>query len=272
MKKIFCLVFVLSLLSVMAYAGSPVLDGTLDASAGYTLLASTTASAATGFGSACDCSGIWYTYDSNSIYIFVQGAVDVTATNGILVCIGNPTLSGASIGQALGLTANSGNAVFSNPGSGSAWAMDFVVQMGIYGNCGSSSNYYVNDAIYLSNSVSSSGYIGNTGVTGTTIVSGGVTGASCALNNAANTSGIGSSTGFELALPRNSVVGQLDAGGSLNIFAMIVSSSAYFSNDGIPFFSGSNLGGSPNFSTIGGGPWHVTASPVPVELSNFSAK
>ena len=277
MKKMIIIstILALALAFTSAFAGTAVLDGTLDAAAGYTLLADTTAAAATGFGTACDCSGIWWTHDASSAYFFIQGKVDTAASNGILVCIGNPTLSGPTAGSSLGTTANGGNAVYSSPGSGGNWGMDFVTQASFFGNPGGgSSNYYINDAIYLSNSVSSSGYIGDPGQTGSSVVSGGVTGAACSFNNGGSTGGLGSSQGFEFALPLSgSPFGDLGAGGgTVNVFAMIVSNTAYFSDDGIPVGTVGNFAGDPDFLTIAGGPWHTTISGVPVELSNFSAK
>ncbi len=292
MKKILIFISVLTLLSVMSYAQqiTPTLDGTLDS--GYALLYSTTANARTGFGSANDCSAIYYAYDANSVYFFVQGQIDGTG-NGLILMIGSSATSGFPAGYNLGNT-NSGNGVFSlGAGSNGDWEMDFPVSIGIEvnafgGTVPSNGNYfYVNDAVYLNTLGSqSSGYIGHIAANGAVVTAPGVSGVSGAIvsyNNSGNSSGPGSSTGLEVALPLSgSALGNITQAVTLQAFAIIVSSTGYFSNDGVPtnFPNGSadgggNWGNTPNFGSAGAenpGPNHVSITGVPVELSKFSAE
>jgi hypothetical protein len=273
-----------------AGGSSPTINGTLDAS-GYTLEYSTTTNARTGF-AATECSAIYYTYDSSSVYFFVQAELSGSG-DGIVLMVGSSATAGYSAGYYLGnVPSASGNGIFTLNNTDGDWAMDFPVNVGIFvdaygGDTPSGSNlFYVNDAIYfLANSFETSGYIGGISSNGGVVTApgnSGVSGAVVSINNSGNAGGPGNSTGLEVAFPRSgSALGSLTTGVVLEAFAAIVNNSGYFSNEGVPtnFPVGSadgfdNLGFDANFLAWGEenpGPNHVTTSslPVPVELSKF---
>ncbi len=282
MKKI-TVIIVISLMMLICglsiiYA-SPTIDGKLDS--GYTLLYSTTANARTGFGSANDCSGIYYTYDTSSVYFFIQGNIDTSSNNangnGIAVFFGSSTATNYyPAGYGLGNSSGS-NGIFTQGGNGNFYC-DFTVASGVaiavYPS-GGSYNAYVNDATYTgpSSPAINSGYIGDITSSGSK-VSGGATGYTCSFNFSANTTGLGNSTGFEIAISRNGGslgLGNLKAGIILQAFAIVLNNTDYFSNDGVPTNfpngnqGGGNWGNNVNFgaSTVDTpGPDHVTTSPL----------
>ncbi len=262
---------------------TPTLDGILDS--GYTLLWSTTAPARNDLGTGDNVSAIYYTYDAKSVYFFFQGALDIVG-NGIAALFGSSASSGYNAGWLLGQDSGSNNAIFTLGTNGSSnnngegdWGMDFPVSDGLYIG-GFVSDKYVNDAIYAGDGVTSSsetsGYIGDITSNGL-IVSGGVTGVAATFNNSGNNSGSGSSNGLEIAFPRNGTLGNLTAGATVSAFAVVVSHTGYFSNDGVPMnFPVGTVGFDINFdstgSTEGPGPNHVTTLPLEdVPFAGFSA-
>jgi PKD repeat protein len=274
MKKITIAVVMSAVILVcglgVGYA-SPTLDGTLDATQ-YTLAFSTTTQARVGFSvGTCDCSAIYYAYDANSVYFFVQGRIDGTG-NGMILMVGSSATAGYPAGYNLGNT-NTGNGVFSlGAGNNGNWEMDFPVNVGIYINAyggltpSGSNLFYVNDAIYFNaSSFATSGYMGGISANGGVLSTGtAVSKASVSYNNSGNSSGPGNSTGLEVAFPRvGSALGTLTTGVKLQAFAIIISQTGYFDDDGVPTNFPAVFGDNLNFgaSTIDNpGPNHITTA------------
>ncbi len=256
MKKL-SLILAIVCLAGISFA-APTIDGVLDAS-GYTNLASALPGDKTGFGGAIDCSGIWWQGDATNIYLFVQCKANTTNSDGILLLINSSKLTGAAAGTSLGNIA-SGGAVFGNTGNND-WKMEFEVDMALFGNTGSSAtNYWVDFANYVGSPTGA--YFGNPGQSGTPLTNLGFT---MAFNNAGNTGGAGSSTGWELEIPRASL-GNLAYTDTLQGFAIVTASSAWFSDDSAPAnIAGGNPGPNPDFGSISG-TQYVSTTTVPVAL------
>lgn len=250
-------------LAAAAYAGTPTMDGVLDASAGYTLLTgAATPDLRAGFGTAIDASEVWWTQDATNLYLFVQSRVNTGSDDGIMVLINTSNQTGAAAGTSLGNIGSSGHAF----ASANTFKMEFEVDRGYVANPGNNAtNFWINTANWVGGT--SGGYFGNPGSAGSPLTSGGET---HAFSNAGNSGGLGSSTGWEMAIPRSSLGGLVN-GDKLQVFAIVVSSTAWFSDDSAPAsISSGNAGNSPDFSTIAGDQFSPLVS-VPVVLSKFSA-
>jgi hypothetical protein len=146
--------------------------------------------------------------------------------------------------------------------------MEFEVDHAWVGNPGGGSNFYIDAKNYVG--AVSAGYSGNPGLTGTALADGFVTGAQNAMDNAGNSGGLGNSTGWEIAIPRSALGGVSNQ--AVQAFAIVVSSSAFFSDDSAPATIGTgNPGFNADFPAIAG----TQASTVvfaPVSLSAFGVE
>lgn len=267
-KLIFLCLFIVG--TVNAFAGTPSVDGVLDASAGYILLSSSadTPASRTGFGTSIDASQLWYTYDSSSVYIFLQGYLNPSTSDGILLLIGASNTTGTSANTYLGGVPGFSSGPFGS--STSNWAMDFKVDHAFWANVGPgpypSSHIYIDEANYLNG--------GKTGQFFTDLGTAGISqssteGFTMAFNTTKNSGGAGTSTGWEIALDRNSFLkgsnGAIQSTDSIQIYAIIASSAAYFSDDASPVTFIGNAGANPDFANCHVGPFSVgtsTGSPV----------
>jgi hypothetical protein len=253
-------------IAASAFAGTPTINGVLDAAAGYEAIAGLAAPGdRTGFGGAIDASQIWFTTDTTNLYFFVQGKVDTSNDNGILFLLNTGAETGAAAGTSLG--GSPGGHCLGNAGNPN-WKMEFEVDHAWVGNPGGGSNFYIDAKNYVGGPTA--GYSGNPGLTGGALADGFLAGAQHAMDNAGNSGGPGNSTGWEIAIPR-SALGNI-TGQSVQAFAIVVSSSAFFSDDSAPATIGpGNPGFNPDFPVIGG----TQASTIvfaPVSLSAFGVE
>jgi len=254
-------------------SSSPVIDGDLS-DAFYTTIA-TKQNTNSGFGSAIDVKKIVYypDYTNNILYLGVEGKLDVTNNNGIGIWLnvsGAGSPSGTPAGNALGGIQPEGGH-YIGTSSNTNFRADFEVDYLFAINPGNSStNCYVDAASRIVTPARV--YLGNCGQSGTSIdysTTGTVFQDGYTITFAFNNSGA-SNKGFEIKIP----FGAIGANSSHNIevFAFVVSSTAYFSDVTVPGnVSGGNLGFNPNFNSISGGPYHSNSQPLPVTLTSFNA-
>jgi len=276
MKKLAMLFILLFACTIISYA-QPTVDGDLS-DANYTTLATKLNSNA-GFGSAIDVSKIVYYPDvTNSVlYIGVVGKLDVTSNNEIAVWLnvtgtGSPT--GIAAGNSLGV--NNGSAGYIGDNTNPNYKADFEVDYMFGFNPGgtpstpNTSNVYF-DAGKLVGTAKDY-YQGSCNQTGTSATNSNENGTVFGQNTitfAFNNDG-GTNHGLEMAIP----FAQIGATSSMSIevFACVVSFTAYFSNVSVPGNMGSgNPGFNVDFTGASTGPFHTNTSPLPVELSTFTA-
>lgn len=251
------------------FAGTPTLDGTLDAAAGYVSLGSVTPGTNTGFGANIDASGIWATRDATNLYLFIQSRADTSNNNGILVLLDVSTQSGAPSGTNLG-SGGGGHALDND------LVADFEVDHAWAGNPGGgATDFYIDHKTWVGGVAT--GYSGAAAQNGSGFTPNSpLLGADHRFNNAAASGGLGSSTGWEIAIPR-SALGMTDDADTFRVFAIVTSDTGFYSNDSFPALATGNPGFAPNFTLA---PYDATnqhvgptaLSAVPVELSGFVAE
>ncbi|MCF8302293.1 MAG: T9SS type A sorting domain-containing protein [Bacteroidales bacterium] len=255
---IMLLAFTLSFSSLKA---QPTIDG--DVSDGNYITLATKQNSNAGFGPNIDVNTIYYyPDDANSmLYVGIEGKLDVGSSNGIGLWLDFNELTGESAGTSLGT--GGGHYMGGNGGTNPDFKADFEVDYMFAMNPGSSADNVYYDLVRSEPGNRLTQYLGNSDQSGTTlsnndgpIFSGGTV--SIAFNN-----GGGDDQGFEISIP----YGELGVthSGEMKAFAVVVSSTAYFSDVTVP---GNVTGGSPgfdaNFNALGGSPYHgdVTYSTV----------
>jgi hypothetical protein len=238
--------------AVGAQAGTPVIDGVLDSGAGYELMpdCDATTDARQGFGPLNDCSQIWFTNDATHLYFFVRGRLQGDNNNGLLLLVNASHISGRPANTACGGLGPGGGYVFGDttePGPPwtptTDWRMDFEVDYGWSGNTGAGAAHFdIDRGKYFAPTGWS--YFGNPGTAGSPLTVGDETHAF--LNDGAT------SSGWELKIPRT-LLNNITGAHMIQAFAVVVSGSAYFSDDSSPAnITGGNPGHWPNFTTISG--------------------
>ncbi|MCX7719278.1 MAG: hypothetical protein N2111_12880 [Candidatus Sumerlaeaceae bacterium] len=268
MRRTAALVFCASISVATACAGTPVIDGVLDSGAGYALMpdCDATPSARTGFGLNNDCSQIWFTNDATHLYFFVRGRLQGDNNNGLLLMVNASNISGRPAGNACGGLGPGGGYVFGNttlPGPPwsptTDWRMDFEVDRGWSGNTGAGPTVFDIDRGRYYAPIGWS-YFGNPGTAGSPLTVGDETHAF--LNDG------GTSSGWELKIPR-SMLNNITGADTIQAFAVVVSGSAFFSDDSAPAnITGGNPGHWPNFTLISGNQ-HGGNVFAPVSVSAF---
>jgi hypothetical protein len=266
MMKKRCALAGLLAVSGVAFAGTPTIDGTLDAAAGYVALGTVNAPGDDeGFGGSADASAIYFTEDATNIYLFVQGRVPTGNSDGLMLVIGTSGQTGLAAGSAgVGVSGAGGHAFGA---ANDQYKFDFEVDHAWVGNTGSSgSNFWIDEVNLVGTRATS--FVGNPGQSGGTATGGNV-GATHSFNNAGASGGLGSSTGWEVSIPRSSL-GGIGVGATVQAMAIIVSSTAFFSSDAAPtIVPGGNPGNNPDFVAITGTFNGSTTTTVPVELDLF---
>ena len=270
MKKIYKLLPILSLVASGAFAQFTI-DGNMN-EAGYTKVA-TKANANAGFGSAIDVNGIYVGKDASNVYIGVSGKLDVTNGNAIGLWLNFSQLAGVPAGSNLKTAMGAGLTYMENN-----FAADFETDYLFSINPGgSSTNCYVN-AVNKVNSMAS--YLDDCGLMGIALPAGAGTVFSSNVTISFLNSG-GATSGFEMKIPFSAI--GITSASTVQAFAMVVSSSGYFSDVTVPGnVTGGNLGSggtgtfdqmlTMNFNTQAGGLYHSAAIALPVELTTFNAK
>lgn len=270
LKKLTFLVFILFSFSV-TYPQITV-NGTLDESS-YQSVA-TKLNSNSGFGPDINITEIVYypDYTNSILYIGLKGKLNTGSSDGFGLWIniagsGSPT--GTAANNSLGGISGAGH--YMENGDNPNFRADFEVDYMFAINPGSSTtNCYVNAASRVGTPAGV--YLGNCGQSGSSLdysTTGTVFANGYTITFAFNNGG-GSNQGFEIKIP----FGAIGATSSMeiNMFAFVVSSTAYFSDVTVPGnITGGNPGFNPNFSALSGGSFNSGNKPLPVELSSFTA-
>jgi hypothetical protein len=268
-NKLLCLIVGVLVVTASGPAGTPVINGILDPAAGYILLTDPTWNPATrtGFGPAIDACQIWYTDDAANLYFFIAGHVNPATDDGILFLLDTTAeagklpgvlLGGPPGGHCLGTAANP------------SWAMDFEVDHAWVGNPGFSGvNYWIDAKNYVG--PVTAGFSGNCGMVGVPMPDAFVPGVIHAFDNV-GLFGVPTTSGWEIQIPRAALGGASTTSFGA-AFAIVVSSTAWFSDDSAQHLVGAwgpgNPGGNPDFNVLSPMPQNTLPFQLPVTLSRF---
>lgn len=224
-----------------------------------------------GFGPNMELKTMGYAYDSNYVYIAVQGKLDKTNSNGIAVFLNFSDITGIPAGSSLGAVPNGGHLFgdATNPN----FKMGFEVDMAFVINGGGNDSVSYLDAAKYFNGVKTGGYIGYTYKSGSAAQGPAAPGifAANAITFALD-SAYDRGRGLEIRIPKTEL-NNLGFSGTIQMAAFIVSNTAYFSDLSLPGnITGGNVAFNPNFASLPGGPYYTGAFALPVELVSFSAK
>ncbi len=259
------IVTMMILISAMASA-QPTINGDMS-DVNYTQLASYT-STRDGFGSSNDLGVIKSYQDGTNIYLGITG--ELTSNDNVIIFFNFSGYSGRGTNT---LTAATSGGVLNNIGSAK---MDMDVDYALAFNEGSgSTNLYLDAARYGTTGHVASAYIGSTSdQTGTSAsvdlgtTFGGTGNIQFAYNNGFSGD---ANKGIEMKIPIAAFSGVTNAQ-SLSVFAIIVSSGGYFSNECIPGDPGeTNPGNNWDAFAVSGQDFFTSESAMPVELSSFAA-
>ncbi|NWF49686.1 MAG: DUF4623 domain-containing protein [Ignavibacteriaceae bacterium] len=223
-----------------------------------------------GFGPNINVTRINYYTDANNLYIGVAGDLNTANSDGIGVLFGTSNINGLAAGTNLGGVPGGGH-FLGNTGNNN-WAMDFEVDYGFALNPGGDDTLVYVDAARFSTGGSISSYLGAGRQDGLAQIGPGSSGVFTANSvTFAFDTAAGVNRGFEIAIPL-SELGNPGGSETIQLFAFVVSSTAFFSDVTVPGnVTGGNPGFNPNFNSLSGGPYHSGAQPIPVELVSFAA-
>lgn len=224
-----------------------------------------------GFGANMELKKLGYAYDSNFVYIAVQGKLDKTNSNGIAVFLNFDNITGIPAGTSLGGVPNGGHLFgdATNPN----WKMGFEVDMAFVINGGGNDSVSYLDAAKYFNGVKTGGYIGYTYKSGSASQGPAAPGifAANAISFALD-SAYDQGRGLEIRIPKTEL-NNLGFNGNIQMAAFVVSNTAYFSDLSVPGnITGGNAAFNPNFLTLPGGPYYSGFYSLPVELVSFNAR
>jgi hypothetical protein len=232
-----------------------------------------------GFGQTDATEIVEYVDASNEyVYVGVKGKLPTGDDNGIGLWL-NVTGEGAPSGRAAGTAlavSGGGHYLSGNGGSNPDFKADFEVDAMYALNTGGTSSDVYFDAASVTGGSASTAYVGSSDQSGTLASGTGPGGET--IEFAVDNSGTGD-TGIELKIP----FAEIDATSDMEIqlFAMVVSGSAYFSNETVPgtvesgnpgLDDNGNPGFDANFNSLSTGPFHSSGTPLPVELASFDAR
>ncbi|MCS7229574.1 MAG: T9SS type A sorting domain-containing protein [Candidatus Kryptonium sp.] len=229
-----------------------------------------------GFGPNIDVQKIFYYPDvvNSKLYLGIIGKLNTASNDGIGVWInvkgpGSPT--GRPAGQPLG---GGGGHHYIGDNSNPNYRADFEVDFMFAFNPGNSNTTVYFDAAKFVGGSKFLKYQGSCNQAGTPASNSNEDGTVFAQNSiifAFNNSG-GPNTGLEMEIPFSQLGPSVTASNTIEIFAFVVSNTAFFSDVTVPGnVSGGNLGFNPNFGTIPGGPYHTTDQPLSVQTVSLSA-
>ncbi|MEW6062369.1 MAG: hypothetical protein AB1600_10575, partial [Bacteroidota bacterium] len=268
------------LLSIVFYVtisvAQPTIDGSLD-DAQYITIATKQNSNA-GFGSSIDVSKIVYYPDATNsfLYLGVVGKLNTSSTDAIGIWLnvsGTGSPSGKAAGQPLGIQSTGGSYIGAgNNASNINFKADFEVDyMFAFNPGGANTSVYFDAAKHVSSSVIE--YQGSCDQSGTSATNSSAAGAVFSQNSitfAFNNSGA-ANKGLELKIPFSAI--NATSSNSIEVFAFVASSTAYFSDVTVPGnVTGGNSAFNVDYGSISGGFYHSTPpSLLPVELTSFTA-
>ena len=225
-----------------------------------------------GFGPDINIDGIFAHLDSEYLYLASDCYLNTASSDGIVLFLGNSKLAGTGVAAGLPLGGVTGGGHLFGDVTNPNFSNDFETHFGFVINSGSAATSVYIDAVKYSNNTKTAQYIGSTTQAG--LLGEGPEVDGIFINKSIkfafyNTHDI--RRGWEMKIPLDQI-GNPANFDQLQIFAAVVSSTAYFSDVTVPgtIVSG-NLGFNPNFSTLQGGPFHMNISSVPVELTSFTA-
>jgi hypothetical protein len=270
MKTLFTFLFVL-VLFVISIFSQPAVNGDLSDTQYITL--ATKQNNNQGFGPNIDVTKIVYYPDvANSVlYIGLVCKLNTANLDGIGLWLDLSQLSGFAAGTNLGGSPGM-HYMSGNNGTQIAFKADFEVDYMFAFNSGGSSAHCYLDAVKLVGGRTAQ-YLGNCGQSGSTTQNlGNDFFAESSVNFAFNNAGT-TNTGFEIAIPFAQLGAGVTSAGQVNLFAFVVSSTAWFSDVTVPGnITTGNPGFNANFATMSGGAFNTGNQPLPVELISFSAK
>ncbi|HPN37121.1 MAG TPA: T9SS type A sorting domain-containing protein [Melioribacteraceae bacterium] len=220
-----------------------------------------------GFGPNINIDGLYAHIDDENLYIASDCYLNSTSSDGIALFIGVSKLAGtgATVGTSLGNVANGGH-LFGATANGN-FKNDFETHYGFVINPGSANTSVFMDAVKYNSAGNIAQYIGSTSQTGT--LGEGPEADGIFINKSIKFAFYNDhdvKRGWELKIPLNQI-GSPTNFDEIKLFAVVVSSTAYFSDITVPgTITGGNLGFDPNFLNISGGPFHMNTIPLPVEL------
>lgn len=221
-----------------------------------------------GFGPNMYANKIRYGYDNDNLYLAIEGRLNKTSSDGIALFIDISDVNGAPAGTPLGGVPGAGH-LFGNTGNNN-FKMDFEVDYGFVINTGGSDSVYYIDAVRY-NAAAAGQYIGSGKIDGSAFMGPASPGVFSANSlTIACDSAFGTNRGWEMKIPLSELGTTL--GAQIKVFAVVSSSTAFFSNVTVPGnVSGDNLGFNPDFALVPGGPFNTGYVTVPVELVSFKA-
>ncbi len=252
-------------LSVMA---QPVVDGDLS-DLDYISIG-TKENANAGFGANIDVSEILYYSDqvNSKLYLGVKGKLNTGANDGIGIFINFSDVSGLAAGTELGFSGAGHYMDGQGGGTNDNFKADFEVDYMLAMNPGAGSSSVFLDAAELVGSTGTD-FLGTANQSGGTATDTDVFGTGAASTFAFNNGGA-ANQGFEVVFDYAAL--GISAASDIEVFTFVVSATGFFSDVTVPGdVSGGNLNFNPDFNAIGGGPYHTTFAPLPVELSYFEA-
>lgn len=225
-----------------------------------------------GFGPNIYVKRMHYRVENGKLYLAVEAKLDKTNSNGIAVFmrLSNLNGQGAAAGTSLGGVPSGGHlfGATANPN----FKNDFETHYAFVFNPGSSDSVIYIDAAKYTATTKTGTYLGSARMDGGARQGPGP-GSFFTENSItfAFDSAYGENRGLEIAFPL-SELGGANASHNISVFAVVVSSTAFFSDVTVPGnVTGGNPGFDVNWTNISGGPYNTMPRGLPVELSSFIA-
>lgn len=224
-----------------------------------------------GFGPEIEISKIAYNIDNEYLYLTIRGVLNIASTDGIVLFLNMSNLQGAGApaGTALGNVVNGGHLFGAANGN---FKNDFETHYGFAFNPGATDTAVYLDAVRYHNGTKTAQFIGRSRQNGGA-ADGPMEDGIFSTNSIrfAMTNSDGTNRGIEMRIPLVQL-GGATLSDFIEVFGIVVSSTAYFSDVMVPGnVTTGNPGDNPDFNTISGGPFHSMMVQLPVELITFKA-
>jgi len=186
--------------------------------------------------------------DTDTLYVGVRGALPTNNKDGIALWLNFQELDGAAAGTDLSVP---GAPHYMNNSFKADFEVDYTISM-----TSNTTNSEVQAGVVKHVGTTASQNLGTTDQSGSTITVDFFSSGSDVTWGFDN-SGTGNDQGFEIAIPYSAL--GVDHPGAMEAFAGIVSSGGYFYSETVPGdLGGVDPGTNPDFSALGGGPFHRT--------------
>lgn len=225
-----------------------------------------------GFGPNIYVNRLRYRVEGGKLYLGVESRLDKTNNNGIAVFLRLSNLSGqgAAAGTSLGGVPSGGHLF--GAGANPNFKNDFETHYAFVLNPGGSDSVIYIDAAKYTSTTKQGAYLGSARMDGGARQGPGP-GSFFTENSItfAFDSAYGERRGLEIAFPLSELGGAVTAD-NISVFAVVVSSTAFFSDVTVPGnVTGGNPGFDVNWANVGGGPYNTMPRGLPVELAAFTA-